>query len=123
MKVAQDQACELYTFENPEQREIFAKITKELRCSVCQNESLSDSEALIAKDLKNLIYQKVLQQQTRQEIINFVASRYGDFVLYQPPFNWSTAILWVGPVILICIGLYGILKLIRPKNEIDNIKL
>ena len=110
-----DKPVDIYAFDKPEQQNLFTKITKELRCSVCQNESLADSQAILAVDLKDIIYKQVLQQKSEQQIINFVSNRYGEFVLYQPPMNWNTAILWFGPLILLILGFYSILKLIRPK--------
>ena len=98
-------AKDLYTFQNNDQREVFNKVIHELRCSVCQNQSLSDSMAPLAVDLRQEIYQRVQKNYSEKEIINFVTDRYGDFAVYDPPLNWQTGVLWFGPFILLVIGL------------------
>ncbi len=74
-------------------------ISKELRCLVCQNEDINNSNADIAKDLRLLIRDELLNGKTDQEIINFIHSRYGDFILYKPPIRFYTIFLWVFPFI------------------------
>ena len=74
-------------------------ISKELRCLVCQNEDINNSNADIAKDLRLLIRDELLNGKTDQEIINFIHSRYGDFILYKPPIRFYTIFLWCFPFI------------------------
>jgi len=103
--IPDDTSLDVYPFQDINQQILFSKIIHELRCSVCQNQNLSDSMAPLAVDLRNEIYQKVQANQSEQQIIEFVSSRYGEFALYNPPLQWNTAFLWVGPFVLLVIGL------------------
>lgn len=76
----------------------------ELRCLVCQNQSLAESHAPLALDLRRQIHEQLAQGRSEQQVTQFMVQRYGDFVLYQPPFNASTALLWLGPVLLLAAG-------------------
>lgn len=75
-------------------------ISEQLRCLVCQNQSIADSNAELAVDLRNQVIEQINAGRTDKEIIDYMVQRYGDFVLYNPPFKASTIILWVGPVVL-----------------------
>jgi len=98
-------ANDRYVFATRQQDEQFSQLTHKLRCLVCQNESLADSNAALAQDLKNQVAQMVRDHNTNPFIINYLVQRYGDFVLYQPPVKSSTYLLWFGPVILFIVGL------------------
>jgi len=80
----------------------------QLRCLVCQNQNLADSNADLAKDLRARTYQMISAGATDQEIVEFMIARYGDFVLYKPPLRWRTALLWLGPfaILLIALGIF-----------------
>jgi cytochrome c-type biogenesis protein CcmH len=104
---------DIYPFADPKQQVLFSKIIHELRCSVCQNQNLSDSMAPLAIDLRMEIYRKVQAHQSEQEIVGFVSSRYGDFVLYNPPMHWGTAFLWFGPLALLIVGLWVLKSCIK----------
>lgn len=104
---------EQFEFESSEQEARFASLSAEIRCLVCQNQSLADSNAGLAQDLRTEVYKLLKQGQTDQEIIDFLVSRYGDFVLYDPPLKLSTLMLWFGPLlILIVVGVFvfGMIK-------------
>lgn len=90
--------------ENPELELKVKEITQELRCLVCQNESIADSHADLANDLRNQVRDKLVQNQSKQQIIDYMVARYGDFVLYKPPLKASTWALWLSPFLLIVIG-------------------
>lgn len=90
-----------YQFSNPAQQQTFNSLTKELRCLVCQNQSLADSHAELADDLKAEIYQQIQQGASRQQVIDFLLDRYGDFVLYKPQLNNKTYVLWFAPFIML----------------------
>jgi cytochrome c-type biogenesis protein CcmH len=77
----------------------------ELRCLVCQNQSLADSHAPLALDLRDQIHQQLAQGRSEKQVVEFMVQRYGDFVLYEPPLNASTALLWFGPVLLLAAGI------------------
>jgi cytochrome c-type biogenesis protein CcmH len=100
-----DKARDIYSFSDAQQHHLFTKVVNELRCSVCQNQNLSDSMAPLAIDLRNEIYQKVQSHYSESEIVEFVTHRYGEFVLYNPPLQWNTAFLWFGPLLILAMGL------------------
>ena len=88
-------------------------MSQELRCLVCQNSTLADSDAPLAEDLRNEIRGQMRAGKSNQEIVDYLVARYGDFVRYRPPVNNVTAILWFGPFLLLLIGgfvLYRVLK-------------
>lgn len=79
-------------------------VGEELRCLVCRNQSIEDSEADLAHDLRVLVRQRIAAGDTDRQVIDYIHSRYGDFVLLRPPVEWSTALLWGGPLILLLVG-------------------
>lgn len=93
-----------YAFEQPEREQLFRELIAELRCPKCQNQSLSDSDAPLAKDLRDRTYEMVKAGASKQEVVDFMVARYGDFAHYQPPVKASTSILWWGPAAVIVIG-------------------
>jgi cytochrome c-type biogenesis protein CcmH len=98
-------AQDFYPFKQQEQRERFATLTSELRCLVCQNQNIAESNAPLANDLRTQIYHKIQQGQSNRDIINYLVDRYGDFVLYEPPFRGKTLGLWLGPFLLLVSGI------------------
>lgn len=86
-------------FDPVEHKRVLA-ISEQLRCLVCQNQSIADSNAELAVDLRNQVIEQINNGRTDKEIIDYMVERYGDFVLYNPPFKASTLILWVGPAVL-----------------------
>ena len=92
-------------------------LSKELRCLVCQNQSIDDSDALLAKDLRMLVRKRIMSGDTNDEVIDFVVERYGDFVLLRPPFKFLTAALWTGPAIILIIGAAFIFFLLRRRKN------
>jgi cytochrome c-type biogenesis protein CcmH len=81
-----------------------AGLAHELRCLVCQNQTLADSNAPLAVDLRNQIREQLKAGKTERDVLDFMVARYGDFVLYRPPFKASTAALWLGPFLLLVLG-------------------
>lgn len=98
-------AIDTYEFEDEATRERFRQLTFELRCPKCQNQNLQDSNSPIASDLRNEVYRMLREGNGNDEIIDFMVARYGDFVLYRPPVNQMTYLLWYGPFGLLIIGL------------------
>ena len=92
--------------QNPKQEMRARNISKNIRCLVCQNESIDDSSAPLAKDLRALIRIKVQENDTDEEIYKFLTDRYGDFILLKPPFKISTFLLWSLPFIFVLIGIF-----------------
>ena len=97
----------------PQQQEQFTRLTQQLRCLVCQNQNLADSNAPLAKDLRKKIATLIEQNATDDQIIHYTVSRYGDFIHYNPAFNPKTLLLWGGPFLLLLIGLFALLKTIK----------
>lgn len=87
-----------------DQEQRFHRLANELRCLVCQNQSIAESNAPLAEDLKQRVRRQISEGRSDEEIRNYMRDRYGDFVLYKPPFNAVTAVLWVSPLILLGIG-------------------
>lgn len=110
---------DVYPFNDSKQHELFTKIIHELRCSVCQNQNLSDSMAPLAVKLKDEIYQKVQLNYSESEIVEFVSDRYGTFVLYNTPLDWNTAFLWFGPVLILGMGLFLFRRYLK-KNKLST---
>jgi cytochrome c-type biogenesis protein CcmH len=79
-------------------------IASELRCLVCQNQSLADSNADLAQDLRNTIREQLQAGKSEKDVVAFMVERYGDFVLYRPPLKASTVLLWFGPLLLVALG-------------------
>ncbi len=86
-----------YSFPTEQQTVRFQTLTTELRCLVCQNQTLAESGAPLANDLRRQIYKKILNGESNQKIIHYLTDRYGDFILYRPPFTFKTAALWLTP--------------------------
>ena len=94
-------ASEILSFENDSQRKIYADLILELRCPKCQNQNIADSNAEIAVDLRNKVYEMAIANKGKGEIKEFMLARYGEFVLYKPQFSGKTLLLWLGPVFLL----------------------
>lgn len=100
-------------FEDPAQQARYQALLRELRCTVCQNESLAESKAELARDMRLRIHQMMREGASDAEIKDFLVSRYGDFVLYRPPFQRNTWILWVGPGVILLAGGVAFALLLR----------
>ena len=87
-----------------------ATLTADLRCLVCQNQSIADSHAELAADLRQEILELIAAGKTDQEIIDFMVARYGDFVLYKPPLRTGTVLLWLGPALLFALAAFGLYR-------------
>ena len=103
-----------FEFDDPATELRFKKLTEELRCLVCQNQSLADSHAELAQDLRNEVYKMVIAGDSNKEIIDYLVTRYGDFVLYRPPVKNTTYFFWFGPFLILLIATIIILRVIRP---------
>jgi cytochrome c-type biogenesis protein CcmH len=93
------------------------KLSEELRCLVCQNQNIADSNAELAQDLRREIRTMIAAGKSDKEIIDFMVARYGDFVLYKPPFKATTILLWVGPIALMLLGLVGLGRHLKQRNR------
>ena len=92
------------------------KLAVELRCLVCQNQTLADSNAPLAEDLRREVREMIANNMTDDQIVEFLVARYGDFVRYRPPFKVATVLLWVGPFLLLGIGGIVLIVSLRQRN-------
>jgi cytochrome c-type biogenesis protein CcmH len=96
-------------------------LSAQLRCLVCQNQSIAESHAELAVDLRNQINEQIRAGRTDKEIVDFMVTRYGDFVLYRPPFKATTALLWVGPIALLLLAVFAFYRtLSRRRARIED---
>jgi cytochrome c-type biogenesis protein CcmH len=103
--------------EDPVLEQRMVKLAENLRCLVCQNESLASSRADLAKDLRQEVRDMMKKGMTDQQIIDFLVSKYGDFVLFDPPMKSYTILLWYGPFALLAIGLIGLVIQLRKRKS------
>lgn len=113
-------AVDTYQLPDPKQQETYETLTKELRCLVCQNQTIADSNAELAADLRRQVYEMLQQGKSREDIVQFMTDRYGDFVLYKPAFKGKTSVLWIAPVVFLLIGLITVFFIIRRKKAAAN---
>lgn len=97
-------AGERYPFSSIKQEAQFEHLIKEMRCMVCSHQNLSESNTPLAMDMKQVIYQQVLQGQSDADIVEFMRSRYGDVILFKPPLKLMTWVLWFAPILLIILS-------------------
>ena len=110
-------AQEPLVFDNPEQEARYIKLTTELRCMVCQNQNLADSDAPLAQDLRQEIHNMMQAGQSNDQIITFLVDRYGDFVMYRPAMKGNTLALWLIPGVLLGIGGITVFFTVRGRNR------
>ena len=110
------------TFNNKNLEQRYYSLIEEIRCLVCQNQSLADSDAPLAQDLRNEIYKMIHSKKSNNQITNYLVERYGDFVLYRPPLKKNTWFLWFGPFLFLAIAFYIVFFVIRnqSRNETEN---
>jgi len=104
-------------FADPVLQARYEGITKELRCLVCQNETIADSNASLAVDLRREVHEMIAEGKTDQEIKDFMLARYGDFVLYKPRMTGKTLVLWAAPAAMLLFGLFAAIRFIRKRAE------
>ena len=101
--------------EDPGLERRVASLAHELRCLVCQNQTLADSNAPLAQDLRNQIREQLRAGKSERDVIDFMVARYGDFVLYRPPFKATTVALWTGPFVLLALGAWLLVRRVRKR--------
>lgn len=110
--------------EDPEVEKRMLILTEDLRCLVCQNESIADSRAEFSNDIRRIIREQIKANKTDAEIIDFLVDRYGDFVLYNPPMKATTVLLWFGPLIMFMIGLWFLVRYLKMRRvQIEEVRL
>lgn len=103
-------------FQDPVLQERYEQLNKELRCVQCRNQAIADSNAPIARDLRNMVKELIEQGKSDEEIRAEMLARYGDFVLYRTRFTAKTALLWLAPLLLLLAGGYGLVRFIRGRS-------
>lgn len=110
-------AIEPRDFDTPVQEQRYRSLLGELRCTVCQNEPLESSNAELAAKLRDQVYAQIMEGRSDFEIRQYMRDRYGDFVLYDPPFAGHTLILWLGPIVLLLLGIVAGALMIRQRRR------
>jgi cytochrome c-type biogenesis protein CcmH len=110
-------AIDAYQFDDPEKEALYKKLVKELRCTVCQNQDIGDSNAGLAQDLRRKTYEMVSAGKDEDFVLDYMAQRYGDFVLYRPRLQSNTLLLWIGPFIILIVAVFFLLKFIRRSED------
>ena len=112
-------AIETYQFSSPQQEETYQQLTQQLRCPQCQNNNIADSNATISNDMRAKVYELLQQGKSKQEVVDYMVQRYGNFVTYDPPLTLSTLFLWLIPAALL---LLGVIVLFHRKPQAQNKK-
>lgn len=110
-------AIDTYEFNDEAERQRFRVLTEELRCPKCQNQNIADSNAPIANDLRREIHRMLDEGQSDEQIVDFLVTRYGDFVMYRPPLTGKTLLLWFGPAALLLLALLVVLNIVRRRRQ------
>lgn len=113
-------AIDTYEFKDEVERERFRGLTEELRCPKCQNQNIADSNAPIATDLRREIYRMLDEGRSDKEIVDFLVMRYGDFVMYKPPLDSRTWLLWYGPFGLLGLGAIVLCVLVLRRRQVEK---
>jgi len=113
---------EAVEFDTKKQEQRYRNMIEQLRCLVCQNQNLAGSDAPLAKDLREITASMIKDGSNDADIKEFMRSRYGDFVLYEPPFNLTTAFLWIGPFALLILVVAGLVLNIRSRQQDELFK-
>ncbi len=110
-------AIDIHEFDTEQQRLDYQQLTEELRCLVCQNQNIADSDAGLAKDLRNEVAKLVKQGQNQTQITDYLVERYGDFIRYSPPMRLDTLVLWVMPFIVLLVAAVIVITIIRKNGR------
>lgn len=106
--------------DNPEREARMMALAAELRCLVCQNQTVADSHSGLAEDLRRQIREMLDKGMSERQVLDYMTDRYGDFVLYRPPFKASTALLWAGPALLMVGALGGLAWVLRRRQQLAD---
>jgi len=116
-------SIETYSFETVQQEKDYNVLIDELRCLVCQNQNLADSNAELAQDLRRQVHTMlVTEKKDKDSVVEFMVERYGDFVLYNPPVKSQTLLLWAGPFIFLLLGIGFLMRIVKQSNNIQPLK-
>lgn len=107
-------------FEDDALQARYQRLIAEVRCLTCQNQSIKDSNAPLAKDLREIVREQIAEGRSDKEIYAFLTARYGDFALYNPPFSARTALLWLSPLLLLAIGGFAVVRVVVRRSGMDT---
>ena len=110
-------SIDVLNFTSPEQEKEYQQLTQELRCPQCQNNNIADSNATIAVDMRAKVFELLQEGKSKQQVVDYMVQRYGNFVTYDPPLTAATIMLWVLPLLLV---LFGISLVLRRRPKIQN---
>ncbi|MXW48114.1 MAG: cytochrome c-type biogenesis protein CcmH [Gammaproteobacteria bacterium] len=116
-------ATEVLEFDSTQQEQRYHELIDELRCLVCQNQNLADSNAALAQDLRERTYQMVRSGDSSDEIIDYMVARYGEFIMYRPPLRTSTYLLWFGPLVFLLLAVFTVVLYWRRVRRNTGAKL
>ncbi len=102
-------------FDDPEKQAMYEKVISEVRCLKCQNQTIKDSNAFLAADLRREIRRLIDEGKTEDEVYNFLVERYGEFALYRPRFSGKTLVLWIAPFLLLAFGGVALTRIVRSR--------
>jgi len=114
-------AAGAFAQDDPALEKRVTTLAHELRCLVCQNQTLADSNAPLAVDLRNQIREQLKAGKTERDVVNFMVARYGDFVLYRPPFKATTVALWLGPFVLLALGAWILYRRVARRRPAEPV--
>ena len=114
------ESIEAKDFKSLDQERRYHALIEDIRCPVCQGQSISGSNSSLAKDLREQARQMILNNKSNKEIYQFMVERYGDFVVFKPPINWKTYLLWFAPLVLLVFCFIYLIRLTRVKDKIVN---
>lgn len=110
-------SIDVFEFSDPQNREAYKELTRELRCPKCQNQDIADSNAPIAKDMRAQVYRLLEEGKSQEEVIDYMVERFGDFVTYKPKVSVETYLLWYGPWVFVALGALTIVLIARRKTK------
>ena len=115
------ESIEAKDFESSDQERRYHALIEDIRCPVCQGQSISGSNSSLAKDLREQVRQMILSNKSNKQIYQFMVDRYGDFVVFKPPLNWKTYLLWFAPLVFLVFCFIYLIRSTRVKNEIVTV--
>ncbi len=114
------ESIEAKSFVNTEQEKRYRSLIDEIRCPVCQGQSIGGSNASLAVDLREKVRELIVKEQTDDSIRTYMTDRYGDFVVFKPPVNKNTYLLWIGPFVFLALGLFLFVRSLSNKKKTNN---
>ena len=109
-------AIDALNFTSPQQESDYHQLTQSLRCPQCQNNNIADSNATIAVDMRGKVFELLQEGKSKNDVVNYMVARYGNFVTYDPPMTASTLVLWIAPLLLVLLGVVFLLRR-KPKTQ------